>query len=94
MNRYFITCSNNLYCCMDTNYVVIAENEEEFINLVDMWAFDNYVDLGGSTDAEWDDDGYTQEELDAAPYVIIEEYNEESHGEWDWFELIYDGSNK
>lgn len=96
MNKYFITLDNHLFCGMGTNYVAIAENEEELLPLADLWAYDNFCDLGGMDDYDEDseDNEYTIEELDEAPYATIVEYNEETHGKWEWFELIYDGTKK
>lgn len=92
MNKYFITCDNYLFCGMATSYVAIAKSQADFEKMLDLWAYENYADLGGETDAE-DNEEYTQEELDEAPYWKVEDYNEELHGEWDWFELVYDGGD-
>ena len=96
MNKYFITCNNHIFCGMETHYTAYAENKEEFLDVVDMWAHDNFVDLGGYDDFNENDpeSDYIEDELDEAPYAKVEEFEEEIHGKWEWFEVAYDGREK
>lgn len=92
MNNYIINCDNHLFCGMGTQYVAIANDEKDFEYLLDHLAYENFMDLGGWEDYE--ENEYTANELDQAPYWTVELFNEETDGEFDWYELIYDGSDK
>lgn len=93
MNKYFITCDNHLFCGMYTNYVALAKSENEFENMLELWAYENFCELGGfdNYDEDCDDNEHSLEELDESYFTRVEEFDEELHGEFDSFELIYKG---
>lgn len=76
----------------------------DFEATASLQAYDNFSDFSGFQGVLEDlfpdndsDDGYSEEQETEAMEVegeyysyTIEEYNEDSHGEWDWYDLIYD----
>ena len=94
MNKYYVYLDNHLFAGMGQGFGAIANSEDEFSNLLDLWAHDHFSDLGGYDDYDEEDlnTEYTIEELDEAPYATVEEFNPDWHGEWEWLEILYDGS--
>lgn len=88
---------------MDQEYGIITYDpySENVSLLCEQVAYDNFSSYGCETyvleELFPDEDDYTDEQYAEAAEVeheyyswSIEEYNEDSHGDWDWYEIILD----
>lgn len=103
--KYILNVYTN-WCGEYNNFSAIVDDEHMngFENIANLKAYDNFYDFDGPNSVLEDlfpehdyEENYSDEELDEAEQregeyygYTIEEYNEDSHGEWDWYDLIYD----
>ena len=103
MGKYILNCYTN-WCGEDNDFGIITEdpNSPNCINTCQIHAYDNFSDFSGFQGVledmfpEVEDDEYTDSQIsDAADAegeyygYTIEPYDEEVHGEWEWYDVIY-----
>lgn len=101
MNKYIIKVHTN-WCGMDQEYAAIAKNKEDLESIAAELAYDNFAefDLLYEVAAELfpDEEGeeFSDSQLDAAAEVegkyywyTINDFDEELHGNFEWYELVY-----
>lgn len=99
MKKKFIIIVSTNWCGEDNNFSAIADDESELWNLADELAYNNFSDFGGvNAIAEelFGTDDPTDEQLEEIYKVEteyysseIEEWDEEQHGEFESYELVY-----
>lgn len=108
MNKYILKC--HTYWCGENNSFGIITNDinsPECLSAFDLIAYENFQSFSGFDGVlqdmfpEVEDEEYTDEqeyeatENEESYYGWdIEEYNEEEHGEWDWYGVEYQDSNE
>lgn len=99
MNKYIIKVHTN-WCGMDQEYAAIAKDKEDLENLAAELAYNNFAefDLLYEVAAELfpNEEEFSDDQLEAAAEVegeyygyIIYDFDEESHGNFEWYELVY-----
>ena len=105
IKKYILKVYTN-WCGEDNEYSAIVDDEHlsDFEQVAQNASYNNCSDFGGFNAVLEDlfpdndsDDGYSEEQEEEAMEVEgeyygynYEEYREEVHGEWDWYDLIYD----
>lgn len=104
MNKYLINVYTS-WCGEDQNFVAIANNEFEFRDLAELESFNNFSDFEGIEaildeefpEAEGD---YTDEQREYAEEIspqyygyTIREFDPETDGQFEWYEVLYSGEN-
>lgn len=101
MSKRYILKTDTNWCGEDTSQGVITNNVDSLHDLFQIEAYDRFMDFGGFDtileDMFPDTDDYTDEQRDEVAEVeseyysyTIEEFDEETHGEWDWYDLFLD----
>lgn len=107
MNRYLLRVDTN-WCGEDNTYGVICSNPDDpdLMNFFQLKAYDNFNDFGGFEKLleemfpEVEDGEYTDSQMDEAAEFEGDHYGwtidkfEGDEEEWEWYEIIYDESEK
>lgn len=106
MKKFIIKVTTN-WCGMDQEYAAIAEDEKDLDDTAAELAYNNFADfdLLKEVTAELfpdvDDEEFTDDQVDAAIEVegeyysyTIEEFDENTHGQWEWYDLKYDANDE
>ena len=105
MKKVILRVETN-WCGESQEYAAIICDEciDDFYTRANELAYENFCDFGGfeammeeNFEKENEDDEWSPEqlqegyELESSYYSYdVEDYDENSHGEWDWYDLVYD----
>lgn len=99
MKKKFIIKVDTNWCGEDNSFAAIAEKESELYDITDELSFSNFSDFGGITaiaEELFGTDDPSDEQLEEIYKVEteyysseIEEWDEEQHGEFESYELVY-----